>query len=275
MDTPAVRYIFCFLLVLLMACQEPSSQSHDKTPIVAVENSAPNLDLTSSKRDSMTHAFPVPEILGRIDEKRHPSFVEIATPYASRSGMYLRSECYEAFRQMADHAKTDGIALVIISAMRNFDRQKMIWEAKWNGSREVDGQKLPSSHPDPLERAKKILEYSSMPGSSRHHWGTDIDINALNNAYFNSGKGLREYLWLQKHAPEYGFCQVYTDKSGGRTGYEEEKWHWSYLPIAQLMTQQAATQMNNGDYNGFLGEEAANEIDVLNNYVLGIDPSCR
>ncbi|MBK8672515.1 MAG: D-alanyl-D-alanine carboxypeptidase family protein [Bacteroidetes bacterium] len=28
-----------------------------------------------------------------------------------------------------------------------------------------------------------------MPGSSRHHWGTEVDINALSNAYFSTGEG--------------------------------------------------------------------------------------
>ncbi len=64
-----------------------------------------------------------------------------------------------------------------------------------------------------------------MPGA-RHHWGTDFDLNALNNAYFNTKDGKRIYDWLTQHAAEFGFCQPYTAKGGpdGRPiGYEEEK----------------------------------------------------
>ncbi len=259
-------------MILSAACQQVP-ETDDKNNAAKEETQVKTEDITIAP-DTIV-LYPHHEILGKVNERRHDDFVEIEAPYASRSGMYLRSACYEAFRQMADHARDDGIDLVIISAMRNFDRQKLIWEAKWRGDRLVDGQKLPESHPEPLSRAMKILEYSSMPGSSRHHWGTDIDINALTNEYFSYGKGLREFQWLQTHASQYGFCQVYTDKSHGRTGYEEEKWHWSYLPIARQMTKQAAERMSNADYSGFLGDEAAKQIDVLNKYVLGIDPSCR
>ena len=51
-----------------------------------------------------------------------------------------------------------------------------------------------------------------MPSTSRHHWGTDIDLNSLNNSYFSSGKGLKEYDWLTTNANHYGFYQVYTDE---------------------------------------------------------------
>ena len=80
--------------------------------------------------------------------------------------------------------------------------------------------------PEPVERARMILTYSSMPGTSRHHWGTDMDLNKDNNGYFATGEGLKVYEWLQAHAHEYGFCQPYTPKGPNRPeGYNEEKWH--------------------------------------------------
>ena len=114
---------------------------------------------------------------------------------------------------MAQAARQEGIALRIISATRNFAAQQRIWEAKWRGRRKVNGQVLNIMVPNPTQRALKILEYSSMPGTSRHHWGTDIDLNALTNAYFTSGERVKKvYDWLQAHAAEYGFCQVYTEQ---------------------------------------------------------------
>ena len=80
---------------------------------------------------------------------------------------------------MVEAAEKEGISFKIISGTRNYFEQKAIWERKW--------QKYTAL--EPIERAKKILEYSSMPSSSRHHWGTDIDLNSLNNSYFNNGKG--------------------------------------------------------------------------------------
>ena len=115
-----------------------------------------------------------------------------------------------------------------------------------------------------------------MPGSSRHHWGTDIDINALENSYFESGRGLKEYEWLKKHAADFGFCQPYSPKGPERPeGYNEEKWHWSYLPLARPLTQQAKLRLNNEALKGFRGAEAASGVSIVDNYVLGINKACH
>lgn len=66
--------------------------------------------------------------------------------------------------------------------------------------------------------------YSSMPTTSRHHWGTDMDINSVEPEYFESGQGLLEYNWLKANAHKFGFCQPYSPKDdGSRTqGYNLE-----------------------------------------------------
>ena len=38
-----------------------------------------------------------------------------------------------------------------------------------------------------------------MPSTSRHHWGTDLDLNNLNNSYFTSGKGKKIYKGSEKN----------------------------------------------------------------------------
>lgn len=222
-----------------------------------------------------TIRFDLNYIMGKFDPVSHPDFVPIPAKYADRAGRYLHKETFEAFLKMWEAAQADGIQLRIISATRNFEVQKGIWEAKWSGSRQVSGQNLSRSLPNPAERALKILEYSSMPGTSRHHWGTDIDLNALDNSHFEKGAGLKTYEWLMVNANKYGFCQPYSPKGSERPdGYNEEKWHWSYLPIAQLLTNQARLQLKNDMIEGFKGAETATQIDVVNKYVLGINRDC-
>lgn len=203
-------------------------------------------------------------LLGKFKPEQHPDFVVIKQPYANRSGMYLQQETYEAFKKMWQAARRDGITLTIISATRNFDYQKGIWERKWNN--------LLTQIKDPRERALKILEYSAMPGSSRHHWGSDIDLNDLNNASFNAGGShARMYEWMQKHAAEYGFCQPYTAKDEYRpNGYNEEKWHWSYSPVADPLLHTYEVHIRDNMISGFKGAETAPSIGVVKNYVLGV-----
>lgn len=221
--------------------------------------------------------FPTVEyLMGKFDPAKHPDFTLIPTAYADREGLYLRKDAFDAYKLMHAAAKAGGVNLVIISATRPFNYQKAIWEAKWNGSRLVDGKDLSKTIPDPKTRALKILEYSSMPGTSRHHWGTDFDLNDLEDAYFQSATGKKVYEWLTAHAAGYGFCQVYTPRGPERPdGYNEEKWHWSYVPVARQLTDFAAQHLKDGMIAGFQGAEAAKAIGVVEKYVLGINPACR
>jgi LAS superfamily LD-carboxypeptidase LdcB len=114
-----------------------------------------------------------------------------------------------------------------------------------------------------------------MPSSSRHHWGTDIDLNSLNNSYFNSGKGLSEYEWLITHANHFGFYQVYTEKNKNRTGYNLEKWHWSYLPLASKYLDFYNKRVINDDINGFEGFQQAQKVKIIKDYVNGIFKNAR
>jgi len=109
-----------------------------------------------------------------------------------------------------------------------------------------------------------------MPGTSRHHWGTDIDINDTEEEYFDTKVGKKVYQWLSTHASEYGFCQPYTSKESGRTGYEEEKWHWSYAPLSNSFLEEYKKLIQYEDINDFRGSETAKSLFVIQNYVDGV-----
>ncbi len=198
-------------------------------------------------------------LLGRFDYRLVKDFEKVDRKYADRS-IYLKSVVYSAFKEMHRAALKDGIELKILSGTRNFEEQRKIWESKW--------QKLEDL--SPLERAKTILEFSSMPATSRHHWGTDIDLNYLENCHFEEGKGKAVYEWLVKNAPRFGFHQVYTSQEDGRKGYHEEKWHWSYLPLASKFLADYNRTISSREINGFSGSELAEEIKIIPEYVNGI-----
>jgi LAS superfamily LD-carboxypeptidase LdcB len=89
--------------------------------------------------------FDTDYLMGKFDPNTHPDFSAIAVKYASNSTMRMRTDAYNTFIQMYDAAKKEGISLKIISATRPFHHQKSIWEAKWNGQRQVDGKMLPKN----------------------------------------------------------------------------------------------------------------------------------
>jgi len=232
----------------------------------------PKTEPSHSPTPSPSHQFTKNELMGKINPQKDIHFVKIEKSYTTKTNIYLREGAYNAYKNMYKSAKNEGLTLNIISAFRSFYHQKRIWESKWTGKRKVNGQDLSKSIPNIYKRAETILHFSSMPGSSRHHWGTDIDIYDLNNSTFETGNGLKVYKWLQNNASKYGFYQVYT--ANRPFGYEEEKWHWSYLPLAKPMINTFNKLINNSDFNGFLGAQTADSLQIKQHYVNGINQEC-
>jgi len=171
---------------------------------------------------------------------------------------------------MKEAANKDGIELTIVSGTRNYYSQKSIWERKYN--------KYKKGGLTDIEIIKKIMIWSSMPSTSRHHWGTDIDINGFDE-YFDgiNEKANNEYEWLVNNASKFGFCQVYSEKGEGKrqTGYNEEKWHWSYMPLSSNYLQQYKELITYKDINGFSASEFAKELDIIKEFVFGISKECN
>ena len=204
-------------------------------------------------------------LIGKFKVEIHPDFVLVDKKYHDKSEMYLQKQTLESFIKMREAAEKDGIQLTIISGTRDFYSQKSIWERKYNNYKKEELSEV--------EIIKKIMLWSSMPTTSRHHWGTDIDINGFDD-YFSeeNKKANKEYKWLLINTPKFDFCQVYTEKGEGkrRTGYNEEKWHWSYMPLACKYLNLYQEIVTYEDINGFSGSQFAKEMDIINKYVFGI-----
>lgn len=218
------------------------------------------LFLVFSISASAQELIPIKDfLLGRFDYKKSADFERVDSEYAVKP-LYLNAVAYKAFIEMFTAAKSDSVSLKIISGSRNFHEQKNIWDRKWH--------KLDSLCPS--EKILSILEFSAMPGTSRHHWGTEVDLNSLQNSYFEEGRGKAEYDWLVKNASKFGFYQVYTSQTTGRTGYREEKWHWSYLPLAAKYLEEYNSKVDYEEIAGFEGSEFALEHNIIPGYVNGI-----
>ena len=91
----------------------------------------------------------------------------------------LTAPTAEAFLAMCKAAQQDGIDLAPASSFRDFDRQLTIWNEKYMGDRTVldnHGQPVNIGQLTGIEAAYAILYWSALPGFSRHHWGTDLDV---------------------------------------------------------------------------------------------------
>ncbi len=150
-----------------------------------------------------------------------------------------------AFCAMQAAAATDGFDLQPASAFRDFARQQCIWNEKFIGKRPVlDAQSQPIDLSELTEqqRCVAILRWSALPGASRHHWGTDLDIYdptrlpkesklQLEPWEYESGGYFAELAqWLNQHMAEFDFYLPFAHPQN-RVAFEP--WHISYRPIAQ------------------------------------------
>ena len=191
----------------------------------------------------------------------------------------LLPEADKAFRSMSTAAQKQGIKIKVVSSYRSFERQKSIWNTKF--------LKFKNQGMQDNAAIRKIIEYSTLPGTSRHHWGTDIDIidtgphqhgdvlitkNFHDKGPYNS---LRE--WMEINAQNYGFLLPY-NKDENRSGFKYEPWHYSYAPKSIPMLKQYleldhwelifSTDLMGGEA---LGKEFLQSY--IKSHVMGIDPS--
>jgi LAS superfamily LD-carboxypeptidase LdcB len=146
---------------------------------------------------------------------------------------------------MREAAARAGFDLVPVSSFRDFDRQRAIWNAKFRGERPVldrAGRPVNVSALDAGARVETILLWSALPGASRHHWGSDIDVAdgkamaaghvpRLEAAEYRRGGPCAALSgWLTANMRRFGFYRPYTRR--GR-GVQPEPWHLSYAPVAQ------------------------------------------
>lgn len=151
----------------------------------------------------------------------------------------MNKEAKVTFEKMKTAALKDGINIEVVSAYRSFQKQKNIFENKY--------KRYINKGLTPIQSVEKIIEYSTIPGTSRHHWGTDIDIIDANypkpisvleeENFYGNGPYCQLKNWMDRHSESYGFYEVYT-KNSNRKGVKFEPWHFSYAPVSIPMLRE-------------------------------------
>lgn len=147
---------------------------------------------------------------------------------------------------MKEAAAADGIDLWIASGFRDFATQMRIWNMKFRGERPLyDKAGIVRGHASlgPAELIDGILCWSALPGASRHHWGTDIDLvdraalaenqryHLLPEEYAPGGVFHKMRVWLDDNMASFDFFRPYAKYRGG---VYAEPWHLSHAPTAAV-----------------------------------------
>ncbi len=157
----------------------------------------------------------------------------------------LHAAAVAPFLALREAAARAGFDLVPVSSFRDFGRQRAIWNAKFQGERPAfdrRGRPVDMARLDDEARVETILLWSALPGMSRHHWGSDIDVadghvmargyqpKLLVEEFRRGGPFAALSTWLGMNLRRYGFYRPYTRR--GR-GVQPEPWHISYAPVAR------------------------------------------
>jgi LAS superfamily LD-carboxypeptidase LdcB len=155
-----------------------------------------------------------------------------------------------AWLELRASAAEAGFDLHPISSFRDFDRQLGIWNAKYRGEKillDRAGRPLDFAALQPQDLVDTIMTWSALPGASRHHWGSDLDVIDLTalraerarNPDFHAQMTPAEFApgalfgpldqWLSANLARFGFFRPYSEDRGG---VMPEPWHISHAAVA-------------------------------------------
>jgi LAS superfamily LD-carboxypeptidase LdcB len=177
---------------------------------------------------------------GELTGQIRTHIVEICEPPCA-----LHTHVAAPFMNLRRAAFADGLDLTPVSSFRDFSRQLIIWNGKFSGERpmfDAAHQPIDVTELSPAQRIEAILLWSALPGASRHHWGTDVDLidaRATEPGYrpqltpeeFAPGGPYAALSgWLEANAARFGFFRPFR---GVLSGVQPEPWHFSFAPVAE------------------------------------------
>lgn len=168
-------------------------------------------------------------------------------PVAQGESFLLHTDVLPHWTHLVARARQEGFTLQIASAWRGFDRQRVIWNGKAKGLRPVldlEGNRIDIAQLSDDALLFAILRWSAIPGCSRHHWGTDIDIfdaaavapdynvQLTSDECTGCGPFVALHKWLDKTLCEKNaaFFRPYAEDC---RGVAPERWHLSCHPVAE------------------------------------------
>ncbi len=200
----------------------------------------------------------------QLTGKSRTHLVNLPCPHSPNH--FLQPQAMKAFQGLQQSAVKNGFNLQPASSFRDFQRQQMIWNGKFNGERKVhddDGNALDLTALSDWEKCQAILRWSALPGASRHHWGTEVDI--FDPDLLPLGQSLQlepwEYekggyffelsQWLQENLARFDFALPFLALAD-EIKIGREPWHISYLPLAEMAQQQFSADCLNWAWDGEL-----------------------
>ncbi|HKS06779.1 MAG TPA: M15 family metallopeptidase [Gemmatimonadaceae bacterium] len=211
---------------------------------------------------------------------------------AAEFGAPVHADVVAPLRALRAAAAESGFQLTVLSGYRGFDRQLSIWNRKARGDLAVldsDARPLDIAKLSQRDLAYAILRWSALPGASRHHWGTDIDIydmaakppghevDLVPAEVEPGGMFAAMHAWLDERIASKTACGFFRPYDADRSGVAPERWHISYAPVSTecqrlLTTNVLRTTIENADM--MLRDVVLTHLnDIFDRFVTNTNPA--
>ena len=186
----------------------------DITDTVAVVNVGADNDwyTNTKKTDTSLNELMLTNKFYYLDKTYNADkMVKVSNTYSYGNDQMLTEETFNAFKEMWEAAKSEGLNLIINSSFRSYEDQEEVYEYY----KAVKGE----------EAADLIAAHA---GFSEHQTGMAIDVQTYGSKA-STFEEFDEFKWLEKNAYKYGFILRYPKDKEYLTGYEYESWHYRYV----------------------------------------------
>jgi hypothetical protein len=141
------------------------------------------------------------------------------------------------------------------SHFRSFSDQAGIVKGEL-GKRKITGK---SSDQEIKDAIVEIMKTMSVPGFSRHAWGTEIDVIDPTASRWKPGGNLEEVTpFLATEAPKFGFFHPYSQGAARPSPhYVDEPWHISYWRIADVLEAEWTRRITGAALDDLIDRTAA------------------
>lgn len=118
--------------------------------------------------------------------------------------MKLDNDCYNAYIEMVNDAKSKNLNLILYSSYRSYAKQISLYNKEDNS-------------------------LIARPGHSEHQTGLALDIATISSGLTSHFEHTNEFKYLSENAHKFGFILRYPKDKTNITGYAYEPWHYRYV----------------------------------------------
>lgn len=216
-----VTFIFGFLFGFFIG----SRQEKKINFVMPVSTTSENTPDTKKEKTKIPDNLPWNLTLVNFEHALEESFEPLELADVD-NGYVADSRIADAVKKMIADARTnDNVRIIALSAYRDFEYQKELYENKVQRLQQEKGYSVDKAR----EEAATVV---AVPGTSEHQLGLALDlVDARHVKLDESQENTAAYKWLYQHCAEYGFIVRYPNGKTDITGIIYEPWHFRYVGV--------------------------------------------